>query len=89
MSKTQARFDTHSIHRSQHGLSPFVERRHRRAGVATKLLDWMFANVWHTKPVRLDVFVHNATAIAFYEAYGFRVGVLRMEKPSGSGGSAR
>ena len=64
----------------------YVERRHRRTGIATRLLDWMFANVWLAKPVRLEVFVHNATAIAFYRAYGFRVGVLRMEKPPGPHG---
>ena len=55
-------------------------REHRRLGVATELLDWLYANAWAGKPVRLDVFTHNADAVAFYRAYGFRVAVLRMER---------
>jgi ribosomal protein S18 acetylase RimI-like enzyme len=58
----------------------YVERGHRRQGLATQLLDWLFASIWTGKPVRLDVLAHNAGAIAFYEAYGFRTGCLRMEK---------
>lgn len=58
----------------------FVSRGHRRRGIATALMDWMYANVWSEKPVRLDVFAHNEDAVAFYRAYGFRVAVLRMEK---------
>ena len=58
----------------------FVERAHRRKGLATQLLDWMYQNVWTDKKVRLDVLSHNEEAIAFYKAYGFRVGCLRMEK---------
>jgi ribosomal protein S18 acetylase RimI-like enzyme len=57
-----------------------VERERRRRGIATKFLDWMYANIWTDKKVRLDVLVHNKEAIAFYEAYGFRTGCLRMEK---------
>ena len=34
----------------------FVARGHRRRGIATSLMDWMYANVWSGKPVRLDVF---------------------------------
>ena len=58
----------------------FVERGHRRKGIATKLLDWMYQNIWTDKKVRLDVLSHNEEAIAFYKLYGFRVGCLRMEK---------
>jgi ribosomal-protein-alanine N-acetyltransferase len=58
----------------------FVEREHRRRGIATKLLNWMYRNIWTDKKVRLDVFFHNKEAIAFYKAYGFQVGCLRMEK---------
>jgi len=58
----------------------FVERGYRRNHIATRLLDWMFQNVWPDKKVRLDVLSHNKEAIAFYEAYGFRTGALRMEK---------
>ena len=43
-------------------------------------MDWMYANVWSGKPVRLDVFAHNEEAVAFYKEYGFRIGVYRMEK---------
>ena len=58
----------------------FVERTHRRKGLATKLLDWMYQNVWTDKKVRLDVLSHNEEAIAFYSAHGFQIGCLRMEK---------
>lgn len=58
----------------------FIVRAHRRRGLATELLNWMYANVWTGKPVRLDVFAHNGQAVAFYKAYGFRTAVLRMEK---------
>ena len=58
----------------------FVERAHRRKGIAAKLLDWMYQNVWADKKVRLDVLAHNEEAIEFYNAYGFQVGCLRMEK---------
>ena len=58
----------------------FIARTHRRRGLATALMDWMYANVWTDKPVRLDVLAHNREAVAFYKAYGFRIAVLRMEK---------
>ena len=58
----------------------FVAREQRRRGIATALLDWMYAHVWSDKPVRLDVFAHNTPAVTFYRAYGFRIAVLRMEK---------
>lgn len=58
----------------------FVDRGHRRKGIATMLLDEMYEQIWLDKKVRLDVLSHNEEAIAFYKAYGFRVGCLRMEK---------
>jgi ribosomal protein S18 acetylase RimI-like enzyme len=58
----------------------FVERTHRRQGIATKLLDWMYAHVWADKKVRLDVLAHNKEAISFYENYGFSTSCFRMEK---------
>ena len=58
----------------------YVDRDFRRQRIATQLLDWMYANVWTDKKVRLDVLVHNESAIAFYKKYGFMVRVLRMEK---------
>ena len=58
----------------------FVNRDFRRQGIATALLDWMYANIWTDKKVRLDVFVHNESAIVFYKQYGFETRVLRMEK---------
>ena len=58
----------------------FVGRGYRRRGIATKLLDWLYKNIWTDKKVRLDVLAHNEEAIAFYKAYDFRVGCLRMEK---------
>lgn len=61
----------------------YVERGFRRRGLATHLLDWLYANVWRDKPVRLEVLAHNAGAIAFYEAYGFRVWCLSFQKRGG------
>ena len=58
----------------------FIERGYRRQGIATAFLDWMYDHVWIDKKVRLDVLSHNEEAIAFYKAYGFRIGCLRMEK---------
>ena len=58
----------------------YVDRAHRRKGIATQLLDWLYENVWTDKKVRLDVLAHNEDAIAFYKRYGFRIGVFRMEK---------
>ena len=58
----------------------YVDRAHRRKGIATQLLDWLYENVWTDKKVRLDVLAHNADAVAFYQRYGFRIGVFRMER---------
>ena len=58
----------------------YVDRGFRRQGIATQLLDWMYANIWTNKKVRLDVLIHNHNAILFYEKYGFKIQVLRMEK---------
>ncbi|MFN2151896.1 MAG: GNAT family N-acetyltransferase [Anaerolineales bacterium] len=58
----------------------YVDRDFRRQGIATQLLDWMYANVWTEKKVRLDVLAHNEGAIAFYRHYGFKTQVLRLEK---------
>lgn len=58
----------------------FVDRGFRRQGIATQLLDWMYAHIWTEKKVRLDVLIHNQEAIAFYQWYGFETRVLRMEK---------
>ena len=58
----------------------YVDREFRQQGIATQLLDWMYANIWIDKKVRLDVLIHNERAIAFYEQYGFKTRVLRMEK---------
>jgi ribosomal protein S18 acetylase RimI-like enzyme len=58
----------------------YVARKHRRKGIATRLLNWLYENAWTDKKVRLDVLAHNEDAVAFYKRYGFRVGVFRMEK---------
>ncbi len=58
----------------------YVDRAHRRKGIATRLLDWLYENVWTDKKVRLDVLAHNEDAVAFYKRYGFKIGVFRMEK---------
>ena len=54
----------------------YVDRSHRRRGIATQLLDWLYENVWTDKKVRLDVLAHNRDAVAFYKRYGFRIGAF-------------
>ena len=58
----------------------YVDRAHRRKGIATQLLNWLYENIFTDKKVRLDVLAHNEDAVAFYKRYGFRIGVFRMEK---------
>lgn len=58
----------------------YVEREARRQGLATMMLDWLFANAWPAKPVRLDVVAGNTDALAFYEDYGFHVRMIQLEK---------
>ena len=58
----------------------YIDRHCRRKGLATKLLDWMYTNIWTNKKTRLDVLAGNTRAIKFYESYGFKTGCLRMEK---------
>lgn len=58
----------------------FVERGHRRRGIATELLDWLFEHCWGEKTVRLEVLAHNEAAIVFYRTYGFSVRTLEMTK---------
>jgi ribosomal protein S18 acetylase RimI-like enzyme len=58
----------------------YVERQHRRKGLGTYLLNWMYQNVWIGKKVRLEVLVHNQGAIDFYKQYGFQVDCLWMSK---------
>jgi ribosomal protein S18 acetylase RimI-like enzyme len=58
----------------------YVDRKFRRQGIGTYLLDWMFAHLWQDKEVRLDVLVENQRAIAFYQQYGFQTRILRMHK---------
>lgn len=58
----------------------FVDRDFRRQGIATQLLDWMYANIWIDKNVRLGVLSHNEGAIAFYKQYGFEIQALQLEK---------
>ncbi|MEM7331525.1 MAG: GNAT family N-acetyltransferase [Chloroflexota bacterium] len=48
----------------------FVSRDHRRLGIGTALLDFLFAEVWHEQELRLEVLSTNHQAIAFYEQYG-------------------
>lgn len=58
----------------------YVEREHRRRGIATALLDRMYADYWVHKPLRLEVLVHNEAAIRFYERYGFAQYALEMRR---------
>ena len=58
----------------------FVSRQHRRQRIATQLLDWMYQHIWLSKPVRLDVLIHNTAAINFYRTYGFTDYCLTLTK---------
>ena len=48
----------------------FVSRDHRRLGIATQLMDYLFAEEWGDHELRLDVLATNQEAISFYEQYG-------------------
>lgn len=84
MAKENGRVAAYCLYRDDGGhyymRQLYVDRAHRRKGIATRLLDWLYENVWMDKKVRLDVLAHNEDAVAFYKRYGFRVGVFRMEK---------
>lgn len=58
----------------------YIDRPHRRKGLATKLLDWMYAHIWIDKKTRLDVLPDNAQAIEFYTSYGFKTRCFNLEK---------
>lgn len=58
----------------------YIDRPHRRQGLATKLLDWMYAHIWTDKKTRLDVLSENAHALEFYAAYGFKTRCVNLEK---------
>ncbi|MCP4398822.1 MAG: GNAT family N-acetyltransferase [bacterium] len=58
----------------------YIDRPHRRKGLATKLLDWMYAHIWTDKNTRVDVLSDNYRAIEFYTSYGFKIRCLHLEK---------
>ena len=58
----------------------YIDRHCRRKGLATKLLDWMYSNIWIDKKTRLDVLSDNYRAIGFYESYGFKARCINLEK---------
>ena len=84
MAKQNGRIVAYCLYRDDGGhyymRQLYVGRAHRRKGIATQLLDWLYEKVWTDKKVRLDVLAHNEDAVAFYKRYGFRIGVFRMEK---------
>ena len=57
----------------------FVARDSRRRGIATTMLDWMYANEWTDKLVSLEVLLRNKPAVDFYRYYGFLPTVLAMQ----------
>ena len=54
----------------------FTSRHQRRQGIATAMLNWLFAHIFQHAPVRLDVLAHNHGAIRFYERFGFEIACL-------------
>ena len=57
----------------------FVAREFRRRGIATTMLDWMYASEWTDKGVSLEVPLRNKTAVDFYRDYGLLPTVLDMQ----------
>lgn len=50
----------------------FVKAEYRRTGLGRSAMNWLKANTWKNQQhVRLDVLVHNASAIAFWRDMGF------------------
>ncbi len=58
----------------------FVLREHRRKGIASEALNWLWANAWqNAKRVRIEVLVGNETARQFWQSVGFHEYCITME----------
>lgn len=58
----------------------FVCADHRHQGVGTQAMAWLWQHAWAGTPrVRIDVLIHNATALHFWHAVGFRDYCITME----------
>ena len=58
----------------------FVCPHLRRRGIGRAALAWLWQNAWpEATRVRLDVLIHNTSAIAFWKAVGLREYCLTME----------
>ena len=55
-----------------HLMNVAVDPRHRRGGVATRLIGHLFDSAGDSLPFTLEVRVSNREAIAMYERFGFR-----------------
>ena len=60
-----------------HLMNVAVAPERRRAGVATRLIDRLFAEAGEGLPLTLEVRVSNRRAIAMYERFGFRSAGVR------------
>jgi GNAT superfamily N-acetyltransferase len=59
----------------------FVIPSHRRRGIGTAAIHWLFKNAWQGGiRVRLDVLAWNPAGIAFWKSLGFGDYALTMEK---------
>lgn len=60
----------------------FVHRRHRRQGIGRRAIELLKSEIWPaTRPIRVEVLVHNEPAREFWQAVGFAAYsiVLEME----------
>ena len=70
----------HEVHLRQ----LFVVRDRRRQGIGRRAIDILRSEIWpKTKRLTVDVLAHNAPAIAFWRAVGYRDYSLTLEIPPG------
>jgi len=60
----------------------YVTPSHRRSGFGTDMVDWITAHNSSVKRFRIDVFVRNTDAIAFWRSIGFFDYCLTLERLS-------
>ncbi len=67
----------------------FVARERRRQGVGRRALELLLTRIWPANArITVEALAHNAPALAFYRALGFRDHTVMLERRSGPARSA-
>jgi ribosomal-protein-alanine N-acetyltransferase len=64
-------------HTVWHVMNLAVDIEHRRLGIASRLIEYLFAEAGEEERYTLEVRVSNAEAIRMYESFGFRSAGVR------------